>query len=398
MKTKQLTLLPIESSFLARHLIGVSTLTFFEGDLASLRDTISQRFLEVCLLNPWLLGRLIQKGYKSPFILEYTPSVHTSTLHQALSFNNTTLEINSTMDYQSILERTAPYLVQSPQKIQNTEALVSALIFEECKDIPHRFIMIFSLSHTLVDGYSYYAILNMLFGKEKIRALNVQRKRHLEQKMKEAVSLKSFKYFYGFSHILNASRGAFFAKKAHAKAFYIDEEKILEEKKKKYSSLAFISSNDILTSNFFTLINARIGFMAVNFRRKLKGLKEEDIGNYEGAILYDKEHYATSSLIRTSLLSGLPYSATNRKLPKLLEALFCKLGLISNWSAFSQELSIGKAKQSLHLPLLGEISASPYDICIIFRANKNHKAIVIVNKTLKKGAIEHIMPVKKSIF
>jgi len=391
---KNLPLLPIESSLLAKYIIGVSSISFFEGDLQKSKAFIEERFKNVCELNPWLLGRLIDKKSSDLLVLEYDEEIRDEILNKALHYNskNSNLKINSKMDYETILKQTAPYLVQNPKTIINTDALVSALVFQPLEDKANEFAMIFSLSHSIVDGHSYYKILNMLFADEKIIALNVERKSNLSTKLKEAVSLSSYNYFASFAHVGNALRGSIFAKKSRASAYYIDDDKINRAKSQKIDTLPFVSSNDIITSGFFSLIGARVGFMAVNFRDKIKGLVQEDAGNYEGAILYDKEIYSSPSLIRKYLSQGIPYPTTSRPLPQFLEALFCKLGLISNWSSFAKELRVGNAKQVLHLPLLGNISYSPYDVCIIFRANKDKKGIVLIHKNLSQREILSAIP------
>ncbi|MFK5975149.1 MAG: hypothetical protein QM493_01455, partial [Sulfurovum sp.] len=187
-KNRELTLLPIESSLLARYIIGVSTITLFEGDLASVEAFISKRFRVFCQLNPWILASLIDDGKKTPLRLSYQEPFDEQDFAKSLEFNLNNLRIRSNMSYEEILVQTAPYLVQSPKMIVNTDALVSSLIFEPLVDNPNAFVMIFSLSHSLVDGHSYYKILNMLFANEEIVALDIKRKTHLYTKLRfEAV-------------------------------------------------------------------------------------------------------------------------------------------------------------------------------------------------------------------
>jgi hypothetical protein len=397
MQNKQLPLLPLESSFMARHIISVSSITFFEGDLFEVQDSISERFKEVCRLNPWLLGTLLDRGRKYPLVLEYSESVEEKTLGRALTFNKEGLALSSTMDYETIVAKTLSCLVQNPHTIANTDALVTALTFQSLEDNPSKFAMIFSMSHSVVDGHSYYKVLNMLFGNDEVVALNVERKNFLNQSLKEAVSLASHHYFFGFAHIGNVLRAGIFGKKSKVQAYYVDNAKLAIQKSKPLKDGDFVSSNDILTSGFFRLIGARVGFMAVNFRDKIEALNQEDAGNYEGAICYDASIYTKASLIRKHLSTGTPYQASTVALPKFMEALFCKLGLISNWSAFAKNLEIAKAKQTLHLPLVGSVSSAPYDICIVFRANSKQKGVILIHKTLTEEAIYEEMPLEKTI-
>ena len=44
--------------------------------------------------------------------------------------------------------------------------------------------------------------------------------------------------------------------------------------------VAFVSTNDILTSSFAKSIRARICMMAINFRNRIQSLVDGDAGNY----------------------------------------------------------------------------------------------------------------------
>ena len=94
--------------------------------------------------------------------------------------------------------------------------------------------------------------------------------------------------------------------------------------------------------------------MAINFRNKPEGLNNDDAGNYEGAILYDKGMYANAQSIRKSLISQ-PYIGLSKALPSFSEGASCQMALITNWSSFCEEIYFTHASQVYHLPISQKI-------------------------------------------
>ena len=111
------------------------------------------------------------------------------------------------------------------------------------------------------------------------------------------------------------------------------------------ASPPFLSTNDILTSSYMCASNCDVGLMAINYRKRLEGLTDDlaggvvkckhcnisqtenmyhfwsvyfhselknrvkssihiNIGNYEGAIAYQKNDFEAPELIRESLMNA----------------------------------------------------------------------------------------------
>ena len=47
-----------------------------------------------------------------------------------------------------------------------------------------------------------------------------------------------------------------------------------------------MSTNDCITSEFCSLLKCDVALMAVNFRGKIDGCGDDDVGNYEDLIAY----------------------------------------------------------------------------------------------------------------
>ena len=80
----------------------------------------------------------------------------------------------------------------------------------------------------------------------------------------------------------------------------------VKKEKDKAAGVDYVSANDILCSTFASATNARSLLMPINFRERLPAFTGEDAGNYEGALCFGPDDFATPSLIRKTLkVSGL---------------------------------------------------------------------------------------------
>jgi hypothetical protein len=244
-----------------------------------------------------------------------------------------------------------------------------------------RFALIFSMSHIAGDGYTYYRVLNMLSTSGKISSLNPVRKTHAMAEMMRAMGKDVWRFLRSPTHGLNAFSGMILGKKARAFAYYVDAAKVnrLKADAKAEGRVDFISTNDILTAGFSNLAGARIAMMAINFRNKLPGIGDVDAGNYEGVVFFDDKGYSDPVAVRRRLLAGPPYAGLSRPLPGLFEGVSCRLGLITDWARFAEELVFEGCKASLHLPLY-DLRLLPYEVAVIFRPKPEKLGILFATR------------------
>ncbi|PHR56682.1 MAG: hypothetical protein COA44_07470 [Arcobacter sp.] len=379
-------LLEIESKSLSQHISGISTITFYKGDIHLAAKSLKERFSLLLEANPWIAGKLVKTKQSKNLQLLYSNTPSTNIQVELLfKVNPPDVKIHSDMPYSQLGKACSSLIVQRPTRIINKEEYITKLtLVEDTKDPQNKFSLIFSLSHSVGDGHTYYSLLNMLSKDAKIEALTVQRKEEIYAKAIKTLGKKEFAYLTSFSHVFNVFRGMICGKKAKVYAFYLDENKISELKAKKKEEQAYISTNDILTSSFSTFTGARLCAMAINFRNKIKGLDNKDAGNYEGAILYDKRHYKSPSSIRHSLINPSSYQGLSKPLPKTFEGMFCKMGLITNWASFAKDLNLQDAKEELHLPLTNTAGRMPYEMCVVFRAKEGKTGLIYFTQRFKK--------------
>ena len=182
-------------------------------------------------------------------------------------------------------------------------------------------------------------------------------------------------------------------KTAKAAAFLVDEAAIAaikEEAKgvkcaKDQQPVAFVSTNDILTSHFGRACDVDVAMMAINFRGKVKnGATLDDAGNYEGAIPFDPDSFATPSDIRKTMVDGPPYVRAGQPSGQLSPLPGCcktccsvRPGLISNWAGefFDGDLRLDGFEQLLHTPLY-DASMFPFPAAVVFRPMPGQTAVL----------------------
>ena len=363
-------LLELESGIFAKNAAAIATVSFFEGDLTQAYDFIKERFESIVQANPWL-GGCLRKGFMAKRVnLDYD-EIDSETL---IFLNPEGLSIHSELPYADITTSVEPYIVKKPQHMLNTKEKVCSLVLTQ--NSKKQFAMIFSVSHSVVDGDGYYQLLNMFSKENEVYALSAMRKDETNVQIKNGVGRDTYDYFVGAAHVINALFGMATAKRAKVFAYYVDQKKIEEIKKAHTKSEAceYISSNDILSSSFAVFTKVRLLLMAINFRGKIKALTQKDAGNYEAVVLYDEDYYQNPCGIRQAI-SHEPYRGLGKPLPSFFEGLRCKMALITNWATFSQELNLEGCKEILHLPLNHASGKMPYEFAIIFRARGNEHAV-----------------------
>jgi len=229
-----------------------------------------------------------------------------------------------------------------------------------------------SANHSLLDGHGYYRIYNMLSEGAAVERLDPARKFDLPAKMVAAMNnerslLQQASPGFLFRFITAQVRNAMM-RETHCHAFYIDEDWVAA-RKATADGVAFVSTNDCVVSEFCTLLNCDVALMAINFRNKIEGCGDSDVGNYEDLLAYTRRDYASPSLIRRSVTGPRYFRASGAPLPTNLEHLSSSYGAITNWATFARPLEIDGVQQ-LHLPLLDWNASTPpsvFGAMVVFR-------------------------------
>jgi len=205
---------------------GITTVTFFDGPIPL--EQLKERLVKVVQASPWLVGKLVEtdgkKGVQMAFDASPTAEHVLSTI-----FHDVSLKGISVMPFEELLER-----------VKDTEAHISADGFTLLNDgLPYTRVtvaqkedatswaLVFSVSHVIADGYTYYKALQMLSMKEEITTLNPERRHSFVPELKEAVGEEVYDTVMGAAPLIMNYLGSMICGSTpRVRAFYIDADKV----------------------------------------------------------------------------------------------------------------------------------------------------------------------------
>jgi len=397
---KRIPLLEQESSdIFMKHGGSITTITFFHGTIPL--QYLRSRLEAIVKANPWLAGRLDRRKKEARVHLVYDPNPD---------------DVSKTISENDIFESAAPeaYPIHDVPYAQIVKAIKGSRLEVKCgtsllKDggacmrlvvIPNaegsevrKFAVTLSMNHVVADGFTYYRIYNMLSRGAEIQSLRVERKDNFGADMERAIGKDVKEYCETGTFIMNVVRTMVFGGPAKCHCVYVDDGKIASAKAeaKGESGTSFVSTNDILTSDFGKRVKARVLSMAVNFRGRLPDITNDDAGNYERDVLYLPQDFSAPGLIRQSLSGseGSYKRASGDRLPSGCRSVTARFATITNWASFAAGLDLDDdCKQQLHIPYF-DTSQVPCDIAIIFRAKSHRLAVMFLTRGLKEDSLAH---------
>ena len=383
---------------------ATSTVTFFRGSPRRVANKLRNRVAAIVRANPWLAARL-DDDENGELALFVPPDARERTLfaerHDIAISHETPyaalVDLAFTpRDYASLVEALAPVLCGTSVEVRGTAKPLFQVSLVSCAS--NNYAVVVSANHSLLDGHGYYRIYNMLSEGAAVESLDPARKFDLPAKMVAAMhdeqsmlqrAPPGFLFRFITAQIKNA-----IAPSTHSHAFYIDEDWVAK-RKREADGVAYVSTNDCVVSEFCSLLNCDVALMAINFRNKINGCGDEDVGNYEDLIAYTRRHYASPALIRRSVTGPRYFRASGAPLPTNLEHLSATYGAVTNWATFARPLEIDGVQQ-LHLPLLDWNASTPpsvFGAMVVFRPKAGRLAAFVggsrafVEKVRRSGMV-----------
>ena len=383
-------LLDTESSlmfFLAEP--AITTVTFFKGaDSKASIAWLRERLTDICKYNPWLAGRLVKnkKTHKNLLLEIPSPVANDEDIDSIICHDENVRSKLAGISSKSKYEDLVDAILKSDAVVGPGYKLIGKRDRRIAKFtlVPvdnDQVALIVSMTHAVVDGFTYYRIISMLSG--EIEELSAARKHDFVPASSEAIGKKEYKFLNSTPFLICCLRSMLCGSKSKIAARYIDQDKIISGKEK--VKLGFVSTNDIITSSFARATKADILLMAINLRNRVKGTDQNDAGNYESVLLHDSSSASTPQSIRKTLQGGAPFKrAGDTSLPGFFKTASSKVALITNWSfpqIWKANLKIfdhGGAKTvpiDLHLPVYNTKDIA-FPLGIIFRPKADRLAIL----------------------
>jgi hypothetical protein len=349
-------------------------MTFYEGRPPL--DYIKDRVTEICDKNPWLQGRLSKE--KGRLFLEYPKNareigpylrvVSLPALSHDMSFTNLNQALKGMVVKRGFL------------CVDKDEVLFRVVVAEIAED---RFAVVVALSHVYADGYTFYEVHKMLSMTESARPLIVGRvyssRADINTAMRGGEDALSWLGSPGFA--VNAAGSLLRRRPPVVNLFRVDQRKV-DERKREYEAKnegKFISSNDIVTSDFFSMTDCDLMFMTVNFRNRIPHLTQYHAGNYQGLIAYQREDFATPDLIRSAMSDYR--RAISGKLPGFFRSTRVKLGAITNLATPYQDVELPGCRLSFHRPVVDAAPFFPFEHTVyIVKSHDRQLCLVTCSK------------------
>lgn len=391
---------------------AITTVTFMSGDASMARVALKGKLAEIISANPWLMGTLEKGDLDGSLYLAYPKSLADSSAAVAGLLDPTTrggmlveksLMVESTMSYFEICEAvsgTSAEILKGSQCIGNGEPLVALTVVADSEHGEDLFAIVFSCSHVIMDGFTYYRLLNMLSKNVSVEILSPKRKHSIMEQAQMAIGLKEFKWMNSLPVICNVIGSMLCGSKPLIESYYIDNERVKNRKAEAVSnghgSTTFVSTNDVIASSFGIVTNADALLLPLNFRGRLPDFDARDAGNYEGALYFGRGDFEDPTLIRQTLQSGPPTYARSKgttPLPGVFTTCCCsKFSMVTNWAfPFFEELDVEGGQQIVHLPHC-DTKMVPFDIAVVYRPTKGRLAVVYFVRSVNRSGLVAELP------
>ena len=257
-----------EQSYEIMTVKGTTAVTFFRGDISQAAETIRNRFVEVARENPWVVGSLESIGWRlniqphcvcltSPFpgtkhfedacaraLLEEGRGllVQDAVVEADMSFEDICSVVN---EAGAVLEKGSS-LIDDPSKVASRITIIPG-------GSGDTFAFVFSMSHVIADGYTFYKILSMMSSDTQIEAMEAQRNNEAIERTNEVLGDKETRFMTSFPQVLNWAGRIGCRPREKWCAFKIDKLKTRQAKavavEETGADVPFVSTNDIITSS-----------------------------------------------------------------------------------------------------------------------------------------------------
>lgn len=401
----KVTLMSHEQSTMAM-VPAVTTITRFSCNGVSPESFLWSKIADLLLTNPWLAGRL-KTNKEDGLHLSYepiTPNCSVKTIAKTASRHFTVIddmELPEGLTYDELEKKLKHLQVKSGNDCSNKdEALfkVTLINVRNSTDV----VLVFSMSHVLADGFTFYKLQNMLDRNTPVTAMEVVRSTRYEMEIQK---LKKQPEFMGPTALLGMISCSLFRSpmrmyvvqvnpawiEAQKEAFRARRAQLPNTTK---NGVTFVSTNDILTAWHNKICRTDLSLMSINCRNRVPSFTDKWAGNYENGIMYNTPGDGhTPEAIRQSLQT---FRNASNTLPSTWKLLQWNTSITTNWCSFYQQINISDAATGCectyktHLPVINskDLSFFREGMCA-FKIDANRIGLFIFTRILTPSILEN---------
>lgn len=411
------------------HLPPVTTITLYSG-MAPVQF-LRHRIALILEKNPWLTSRIVKKSTTDGVVAmtydgasEAGPQVD----EHFKAYEPGEVGLSLDMQYAALVECLLPLqCARSKLATDANEPLfkVAVVPVEESTDsagpapmqrkvaLPG-FALIVSMNHTMGDGHTYYRLYGMLDADQEVEALDPVRISGFEEAKTAIIGENESAMFSSAGFGLGIMGTYLFGKLTGREpqnvcVHTIDPAWVTQEKAKaaEEAQVAFVSTNDVLTSWFFREMKCDINIMVANFRSRkpaILDLADHHAGNYEANVPYFPGDFEKPALIRQSILGPASQFRARRagspatEVPGFSTLLRNKTAIVTNWASFYRDVALRTdpmrensetCKPSLHLPIMeaGGLITSVWHTGIVFCPRAGELGMLMITRSFDSEAL-----------
>ena len=383
--------------------MGITTISFYKGDFTAAVEAVRAQFALVVASNVWLAGRLVKT--KGGIRLRHPTSPSATDINALITSTSAADEGAFKLSPTAAYCTTCTDMYASKKVIvKNGGGLVGKneplIILTLSESAAGEFALIFSMSHVIGDGRTYYEVFQMLQPGAAVRTLATARVQSFSEEMRDMCGRKELEWADqpGAMCMYTCSMMCCAKQKPTCHAFHVDPERLAAAKAAgaKDSGVEYVTTNDILTSAFFTECDSRIGMMGMDCRGRVAGIEQDMAGNYVTALTMDPTTFATPATVR-KMLTSTPHVTTSQPLPTCCGWMCGKdsanFAMATNWSSFAGGMvQLEGCELTVHLPVQNP-AYCVFDLMIPFASGVGKIGVIIWTVSSDADGLKHALPV-----
>lgn len=404
------------------HLPPVTTVTLYEG-IAPV-EFLHSRIAIILKKNPWITSRIVKKSMADGVVaMTYAKAFDVENAIDKHLFVYEPGDVGFSLDkpYEELVKCLLPVqCTRSKPATDKDEVLFKVSVvpiepgikesgpstpLQHTIDLPG-FALVVSMNHTLGDGHTYYKLYNMLSAGSQVDELDPVRVSDFEEAKtkiigeQESAMFKSAGLSFG---ILGTYLGTKLFRGSPQNICINEVDPVWADKQKtravQEGQVPFVSTNDALTSWFFSSMESDVNIMVANFRNRrppILNLADHHVGNYEANLPFFQGDVKTPALIRQSICDADGAFRAKRagspatQPPSFRTLLKNKTAIISNWATFYCDVNLQdndpnntkSKKPKLHFPIMEPdgLITSVWNNAIIFRPRAGKLGMLMITR------------------
>ena len=330
-------------SYIMPAMPSITTITKLKIKDGNIAYHLRTKLTEMIKQNPWLAGRLTRKFASLKVELRYNAKCSPDIANAHFSVVKYEGE-DDDMTYDQYLKSFHKYSVlRGGECINNPHGKLFAvtLLYSTKSDDVY---LVFSLSHMIADGFTFYQLYNMLDSSTPVLPLEATRSTQYEQELVKLFGKEHASWHHNWFIPVGLLACSFFRPRMQSYVIKVSNH-WLEKQKKDYQTNEhtaasgnkpeYISNNDILTAWHNKISGGNVHIMALNLRNRTPIFTDKMAGNYENSMIYNTPSDGhTPEAIRRSITA---FQSASNSMPGALKTLLWNGSLTTNWSSFTNK-------------------------------------------------------------